>query len=159
MFVQSDAVTTLRDYGRKTGNLLITENIVDIIPLYESRYYYGEEDLFEEPMKEAFKEMIDYEPVLLSRNGKYLMVEDAYSSIGAILDLLTQEQFYFLRRHSPMLDEYDELSKDIDFLKWELIMKLNKIDDENDIYSDIKEYAVDESAKNRLGHQILHIFA
>lgn len=140
----ADAVTTLRDYGSKTGNLLINENIVDIIPLYE-KYYYGEEDLFEEPMKEAFKEMLDYEPVLLSRNGKYLMVKDAYTSIGAILEILTQEQFYFLRSNSRCRDEYDnEISKDIDFLKWELIMKLSKIDDENKIYSDIQEYSVED---------------
>lgn len=144
----ADAVTTLRDYGRKTGNLLINENIVDIIPLYESKYYYSEEDLFEKPMKEAFKEMIDYEPVLLSRNGKYLMVEDAYTSIGAILELLTQKQFYFLLSHSPMLDEFNKISKEIDFLKWELIMKLSKIDDENDIFSDIKEYAVDDLGRD-----------
>ena len=144
----ADAVTTLRDYGRKTGNLLINENIVDIIPLYESKYYYSEEDLFEKPMKEAFKELIDYEPVLLSRNGKYLMVEDAYTSIGAILELLTQKQFYFLLSHSPMLDEFNKISKEIDFLKWELIMKLSKIDDENDIFSDIKEYAVDDLGRD-----------
>ena len=138
----ADAVATLRDYGKKNGNLLINENIVDIIPLYESRYYFSEDDMFEEPMKEAFTELLENEPILLSRNNKYLMVEDAYTSIGAVLDLLTQEQFYFLRRHSLQIDEDDEISKDIDFLKWELIMKLSKIDDKNGNYSDIKEYTV-----------------
>lgn len=142
----ADAVATLRDYGKKNDNLLINENIIDIIPLYESRYYYGEEDMFEEPMKEAFREMLEYEPILLSRNDKYLMVEEAYTAIGAVLEQLTQEQFYFLRSHSRSRDEYDEdeISKDIDFIKWELIMKLNKIEDENGVYADIQEYTVED---------------
>lgn len=144
----TDAVTTLRDYGQKNGNLLINENIVDIIPLYESRYYYGEEDMFEEPMKEAFKELLEYEPVLLSRNDKYLMVKEAYTTTGAVSEQLTQEQFYFLRSHSPQIDEDNEVAKDIDFLKWELIMRLSKIEDENEIYSDIKDYTVEDFGKD-----------
>lgn len=142
----ADAVATLRDYGKKNGNLLINENIIDIIPLYESRYYYGEEDMFEEPMKEAFNEMLEHEPVLLSRNDNYLMVEEAYTTIDAVFKLLSQEQFYFLRSHSRSRDEYDddEVSKNIDFLKWELIMKLSKIEDENGVYCDIQEYSVED---------------
>lgn len=158
----ADSVATLRDYGQKNGNLLINENIVDIIPLYESRYYYDEEDMFEEPMKEAFNEMLMCKPVLLSRNNKYLMVEQAYTTTKAVFDLLTQEQFCFLRSNSRNKDENNGIpkdinftnweliikskmkSKDIDFLKWELIMKLSKIDDENEIYSNIKDYTVED---------------
>lgn len=140
----TDAVVTLRDYGQKNGNLLINENIIDIIPLYESRYYHSEEDLFEEPMKEAFNDLLESEPVLLSRNDKYLMVEDAYTSIKAVWELMTQEQFYFLRSHSTRLGRDDIVSRDIDFLKWELIVRLGKIEDENQIYRHIKEYTAED---------------
>lgn len=158
----ADAVATLRDYGQKNGTLLINENIVDIIPLYELRCYYGEEDMFEEPMKEAFNKMLKYKAVLLSRNNKYLMVEQSYTTTKAVFDLLTQEQFYVLCGNSRDKDEDNGspkansladwdltmkskmMSKNIDFLKWELIMRLSKIDDENRIYGNIKDYTIED---------------
>lgn len=143
----TDAVIQLRKYGRKYGHLLINENIVDIIPLYESSYRYSEERMFEEPMRQAFQEMLENEPILLSRNKKYLKVDDAYKTTGAILELLTQEQFYSLRCNSRSRDEYDVVPQDIDFLKWELIMRLSKIDDVNGIYDEIKEYTVEDFGK------------
>ena len=131
-YLASGAVCALRDYGEKNGLFLINENIVDIIPLYESRYYYDEEDIFEEPMKKAFKEMLEEEPILLSRYNKYLTADKAHITTGALLELLSQEQLCFLR------------GKEVDFLRWELISKLNKLNDENNIYGNIKDYSVED---------------
>lgn len=143
----ADSVIALRDYGIKHNMFLIDENIVDIIPQYETRYYRTEDDVFEEPMKDAFKEMVDFKQILLSRNGKYLSVEDAYTSTNAVLELLTQRQFAHLRQNSEAIDP-DEISDDIDFLKWELIMKLNKTEDENDYYADINDYSIEDFGKD-----------
>lgn len=143
-YLAADAVVVLRDYGKKYGRHLINENIVDIIPLYESRPFYSEERMLEEPMMKAFREMLENEPVLLSRNDKYLMVEDSYTTTGAVLELLSQEQFYCLRNNSRTKDEDEEISTDIDFLKWELVMKLSKIDDINDVFGEIKDYTVED---------------
>ena len=74
----SDSIIALRDYGITHGQLLINENIVDIIPQYEAHYYNSDDEIFEEPMAEAFRDLITYESILLSRNGVYLAVEDAY---------------------------------------------------------------------------------
>lgn len=138
-----DSVLALRDYGIKHEQLLIDENIVDIVPQYESGYYDTENLIFEEPMENAFRDMIGSESILLSRNGKYLSLEDAYISTNAMLELLTQQQFVFLRKNSDEVDEED-ISENIDFLKWELIMKLNKLEDESDYYSNINEYSIED---------------
>lgn len=137
------SVLALRDYGKKIGQNLINENIVDIIPQYEYRYYNSDEEFFEEPMQDAFKDMIDTEEILLSRNGKYLSVEEAYTSTSAVLELLSQQQFVLLRQNNDKYDA-DEISDNIDFLKWELIMKLSKTEDENDYYSDINDYSIED---------------
>ena len=142
-FLAVDSVLALRDYGIKHEQLLIDENIVDIVPQYESGYYDTENLIFEEPMENAFRDMIGSESILLSRNGKYLSLEDAYISTNAMLELLTQQQFVFLRKNSDEVDEED-ISENIDFLKWELIMKLNKIEDESGYYSDINEYSIED---------------
>lgn len=141
-YLATDAVTILRDYGEKHGHLLINENIIDIIPRYRSWYYSSEDRILEEPMKKAFQELLDDEPILLSRNNKYLMIEESYTTTGAVFDLLTQEQFYCLRNNSRNKDDDDEVSDKIDFLKWDLITKLNKIDDDSNLYSDINDYTV-----------------
>ena len=139
----TDAVLALRDYGVKHSQLLIDENIVDIIPQYERHYFHSEDEMFESPMKDAFKGMIDYESILLSRNGKYLTTEDAYTTTSAVLELINQKQFVLLRQNSSETED-DDISDDIDFLKWELIMKLSKTEDDCDYYEDIKEYSIED---------------
>ena len=139
----TDSVLALRDYGKTNKHLLIDENIIDIIPQYETHYYDNDEEVFEEPMTEAFRDLITYESILLSRNGAYLSVEEAYTSTNSMLELLTQKQFVLLRKNSEQVDEYD-IEDSIDFLKWELIMKLNKVEDENDYYTDIQEYSIED---------------
>lgn len=143
----SDSILALRDYGKTHGQLLIDENIVDIIPQYETHYYDSDDEIFEEPMTAAFRKLIEYESVLLSRNGVYLPVEDAYTTTNAVLELLTQEQFVLLRKNSDEVYD-DEITESIDFLKWELIMKLNKTDDESNYYDDLKEYSIEDLGKD-----------
>lgn len=142
-----DSVKALRDYGKKNQKLLINENIVDILPQYEYHYYDSDDEFFEDPMTEAFREMIEYEDILLSRNDKYLSIGEAYTSINAMLELLTQKQFVLLRKNSKDIDE-DEVSDSIDFLKWELIMKLNKTEDECNYFYDIQEYSIEIFGKD-----------
>lgn len=142
-YLAANTVVLLRDYGKKNNRYLINENIVDIIPSYETWSLYSEERMFEEPMMKAFGEMLENEPVLLSRDNKYLMIEDSYTTTGAVLELLSQEQFYCLRSNSRTKNEDEEFSSNIDFLKWELIMKLSKLDEANDVFEGIKEYSVE----------------
>lgn len=143
-YLASAAVVILRDYGLEHELYLINENIVDIIPLYPSRYYHSDEEMFEDPMEEAFKQLLEDEDILLSRNNNYLPVDHVYTTTKAIWDLLTQEQFYNVRSNGRELDEDDEISEAIDFLKWELIIKLDKLNDSKEIYSDIKSYSVED---------------
>ncbi|MBR5081530.1 MAG: AAA family ATPase [Bacteroidales bacterium] len=143
-YLAADSVVLLRDYGKKNDRYLINENIVDIIPYYETWYLHPEERMFEEPMTKAFRGMLANEPVLLSRNKKYLKAENSYITTGAMSELLSQEQFYCLRNNSRIKDEDDEISPRIDFLKWELIMKLSKLDESNDVFEDIQEYTVED---------------
>ena len=141
----ADSIIALRDYGKKKKNLLIDENIVDIFPQYDLGYYDTEESFFEQPIEDAFKEILENEKLLLSRNGKYLSIEDAYISINAMLELLSQQQFMLLRKNSKKYDfDDDEISDNIDFLKWELIMKLSKTDDDSGYYYDLKEYTIED---------------
>ena len=161
----TDAVICLRDYGVQSGHLLINENITEIIPTY-GRDYYSRTGKFHNPMVEAFGEMLQYEAVLLSRNDKYLQVEEAYTSTNAIYDLLTQEQFALLHGKDENNDDYlygydeyydetdeeqddDEIDNpDIDFLKWELRMKIFDMNKKNNIYSDVADYSVEVFAKD-----------
>ena len=143
-YLAADAVVILKDYGLEHEQYLINENIVDIIPLYPSRYYHSDEEMFEKPMENAFKQLLEDEEILLSRNNNYLAANHAYKTTKAIWDLLTQEQFCCARGNSRDLDEDDEIPEDIDFLKWELISKLDKLDDSKDLYSDIESYSVED---------------
>ena len=143
----TDAVVVLRDYGRKNGNLLINENITEIVPQYENRSYSSDDDMFEEPMINAFKDMLEYEPILLSRNNEYLTVEEAYTTTNAVYELLSKEQFRYLLKNAPKGNSYNSYYdnksyQNVDFLKWELIMNLDKLSDEFDMFSDIDGYSI-----------------
>lgn len=163
----ADSVVYLRDYGIKHNHLLIDENITDIIPKYSGGYRYGLSYQFEEYMVDAFKEVLEKEPLLLSRNGKYLKLDEAYLSTSAMYDLLSQEQFVLL--HGAIKDEdeddddydyYDddeeqeqenidvEYNENVDFLKWELRMKIFDLKKSLDIYEDIEDYSIEDFAKD-----------
>lgn len=128
----TDAVVALREYGKEDGNLLIDENIADIIPQYD----LSDNVFMEQYMSRAFRYLLENEPVLISRNNDYLMVDDAYKTTSAVMEILNKEQFYFLESEA-----YD-VSENIDFLKWELISKINKLDDCEGLYEDINEFEI-----------------
>ena len=143
------SVLLLRDYGIKHNRLLINENIIDIVPRYKNSYFYNENGFIETPMSNAFEELLasDEEPIFLSRNNVYLTADEVYTTINAINELLTKEQFLSLRLSSPYKEETDNVN--IDFLKWELITRLDKIYD-NAIFDEvcIKDYTVQNLASD-----------
>ncbi|MGI6223273.1 MAG: sacsin N-terminal ATP-binding-like domain-containing protein [Prevotella sp.] len=140
------AVLFLRDYQVEENVLLIDENITQIIPNYKS---WDMNDVFEEPMKDAFDDLLSSERILLSRNGKYLSMKEAL--IGTpreLVDLLSQKQIYQLRKGYYELEDEDDSFEvhNVDFLKWELAQKINKLD--NDMYSEIETYTSEDFAND-----------
>lgn len=154
------ALIYLRDYKIKDGNLLINENITEIIPSYTTDYWSSLDELFEQPIQDAFEEILNSERLLLSRNGKYLSVNEAYiGSPRELVDLLNKKQLMSLRK-----DFYEDEDVDgpfdirnIDFLKWELAQNISK--QKNDVYDNISEYSSEDFANdidaNFMGQQEL----
>lgn len=109
----TEAVLRLRSYG---GQNLINENIVEILPERftsgKGRWYYDEKEQY---FIDAFEEIVEHEEIFLSRNGKYLSKQNSYTgSPKELVELLSPQQLKFLTK------EID----DVDFLKWELIRKI-----------------------------------
>lgn len=131
----TSAVVKLRDYGINNKSFLINENITEIIPVYKKGYWQELDDLFEEPMKEAFESIIEEEPLFLSRNGEYMLASQ--SCIGTpkeLVDLLNKEQLNNLYNRGE-----NKLDYEIDFLNWNLSQKINRSD--NPYYAEkIKDY-------------------
>lgn len=105
----AQAIVLLRDYGQSKGMLLIDENITQIIPEYHRDIWYRFNELFEQPIIDTFKEMLNKEPLLLSRNDNYLLPSQAYTTHNGVFELLDSEQFQTLRKGAS-----------VDFLKWDL---------------------------------------
>lgn len=148
------AIVYLRDYGIENKQLLIDENITEIIPNYVQHYWEDRDERFEEPIVDAFKEILETERILLSRNGKYLSIQEAYKgSPKELVDLLSQEQLVMLTSDEDEEDYYDNeyedemlYTKAVDFLKWELAQNIIKQD--NDIYEEIGEYTSEDFARD-----------
>lgn len=143
------AIVCLRDYKIDDKTQLINENITEIIPHYTKNYWEELDDTFEQPIVDAFSDMLSEERVLLSRNGKYLSLSEAHTgSPRELVDLLSQEQLVLLRE-----DYYDEdeesdsfCIENIDFLKWELSQNISK--QEDSIYEDIEDFSSEDFARN-----------
>ena len=133
------AVVKLRDYGLRHNNLLIDENITEILPIYHKNYYWSNyEQVFEEPIINAFNDILKNEPLFISRKKKYLFAQDAYLTTPLELrDLLTVEQFNELRGRD----------NEIDFVKLELQQHLRNIKSEP-YYTNIREYKSEFLAKH-----------
>lgn len=133
------AVIHLRDYGIKHKHLLIDENLTEIIPEYKFSYsWYNSslDDLFESPIYDAFQYIIGFEEIILTRNNKYLKLEDAYIAAPHELDgLLNQKQLSSIIVNA----EEDDEKKVADFMKWELSQNISKRDD--DIFEDVNEFS------------------
>ena len=135
------AIVLLRDYGLKRGHYLINENLTEIIPKYQPNYWTGLNKLFEQPVENAFSDLVENERIFLSRRGKYISMKEAF--IGTpreLVDLLNQKQLIFLNTEN-LTDYYDEDDTgfkigNIDFLKWELAQNISKQD--NSHYEDIR---------------------
>lgn len=109
----AQAIVLLRDYGQSKGTLLIDENITQIIPEYHRDIWYRFNELFEQPIIDTFKEMLNKEPLLLSRNDNYLLPSQAYTTHNGVFELLDSEQFQTLRKGAS-----------VDFLKWDLAQNI-----------------------------------
>lgn len=118
----AQAIVLLRDYGQQSNEtLLIDENITQIIPDYQKNTWYRFNDLFEQPIIDTFKEMLEKEPLFLSRNNKYLLPSQAYTTHNGVFELLDSTQFQALRKDA-----------NADFLKWDLAQNiLNRQEKEN----------------------------
>ncbi len=138
--LSAETVVLLRDYGIKHKNLLINENITDICPQYE--YDYDNDDnIYEEPFKEAFKDTLNEEPLLLSRNNKYLLPSKAYHTHIGVFDLVEQEQLEILRTKSHTY-YYDDNADGVDFLQWKLAQNIQRIDDYSEYFEEVKRYDI-----------------
>lgn len=161
------SVVLLRDYGVHNKQLLINENIVDIIPKYNASYYYYNQSYnFEHIMATAFEDILEDEPLMLSRNNNYMMLDDSYITTNAIYELISQEQFVYL--HGAIDDDDDyyydddddedddieieeqeaEYNENIDFLKWELRMKISELRNSVTIYNSIHDFSVEDLAND-----------
>jgi len=110
------SVLLLRDYGKEKKKLLIDENLTSIIPEYRNNYWEPLDELFEQPIIDAFRELIKTENIFLSKNGKYLKKDDAF--IGTpreLVTLLSKKQLSSLVTKTNQ-DENNE----IDFINWDL---------------------------------------
>ena len=147
------AVVHLRDYGVKHKKLLIDENITEIIPNYVRHYWQSLDERFEEPIVNAFKKLLETERILLSRNGKYLSMREAYKgSPRELVELLSQKQLVMLTNKTYKDDCYNNKEdkmlnpKAVDFLKWELAQNIIKLD--NNIYNKLGEYTSESFARD-----------
>lgn len=131
-------VVLLRDYGIKNKNLLINENITEICPQYD---YDDEDKIYEEPFKRAFGDILNKEPLLLSRNNRYLLPTKAYHTHIGVFELVDQNQFKFLRTKSH-IHYYDNDAKGIDFLQWKLAQNIQRIDDKCEYFEEVQRYDI-----------------
>lgn len=122
----AESVVCLRDYGERNNCLLIDENISEIIPQNDySRstmryvFYPTTEDMCNIAICKAFKGILSREKILLSRQGKYLLMKDAYAGKPQSLEtLLSKEQLGLLVGNVHA-----------DFMKHELAVKIGKRSD------------------------------
>lgn len=133
------AIVYLRDYGKENRHLLINENISSIIPQYKRNHWSRLDDLFEQPIIEAFCDLIENEDILLSRASKYLNIKDAYTGTPReLVSLLSQKQLSSLVISSTG----DESKTEVNFLKWELAQNiLNRVDV---LFEDINHFTSEE---------------
>lgn len=131
----AQSVLCLIDYGRTIKQYLIDENILDILPNYPHRYY--DREIYESPIETAFNTILWREKIFLSRNNRYMSEEEAYTGgPRELIDLLSQKQ----------LKELNKTKESIDFLKWEIIKRVNSEEDERSLLKN--DYTPDDFAKD-----------
>ncbi len=138
--LSAKAVVLLRDYGVKNDLSLINENIVDILPKYDFSdilYSYSNESQYKKIFQDTFLELVKNEPLFISRDGSYLLARKSFKTVGSIYDLVDKKQFEMLTDN-----------RGADFLKWDLIIKISKQDEDCEYYKDIKEYRIEDFAND-----------
>lgn len=146
--LSAKTVVLLREYGIEHKNLLINENITEICPQYE--YDYDNDDnIYEEPFRDAFIDTLSEEPLLLSRNNKYLLPSKAYHTHIGLFDLLEQWQLEILRtkQNDYYYDEDD--AKGVDFLQWKLAQNIQRLSDYSGYFEEVQRYDISD-----FGHDI-----
>lgn len=134
----TDAIAFLRDYGLSRQHLLIDENITSIVPVYKKKYGWLENEYapLEKVMRSAFAKMLAREPLLITRDGNYVTVEDGF--IGTpreLVDLLSTNQLRELI-----------FDKDAEFLNWELAQRIHQRED--DLFGDVRKIFSEDFACN-----------
>lgn len=128
------AIVILRDYGIKHKHLLIDENITEIIKSYRPNFSGQFHPLFQQPFINAFRQLLKTEPLLLSRNNKYLHRINTYFTRDSVYELLDSKQFQTLRGDDA-----------VDFAKWELAKNIQIIlenGDDCNYYNGVLGYSI-----------------
>ena len=140
------AVLHLRDYGIEHNHYLIDENLTEIIPEYKYKHsWYGNslDEVFEEPIKQAFADILFSEDIIITRSNTYLQLENAYIAAPRELEgLLSQKQMSSIL----VASEEDDDKKKADFMKWELSQNISKRND--DIFEDVCEFSSEYFGRN-----------
>ena len=134
------AVTIIRDYGIQQGYPLIDENITEIIKNYHANAEGKFHPIYEKPLIDAFKKMLNSEPLILSRGNEYMRCSQVFYTRDSIYDLLDTKQFQSLRKRN-----------DVDFAKWELGKNIQKIiedEDECGYYNGVSGYTIEDFGKD-----------
>lgn len=137
------SLVILRDYGKKTNNLLIDENLLEIIPEYRRYNWYDQDNYIEEILKEEFENVLENEALLLSRNKKYLTLDEALiATPKELINLLSKDHICML-----IYKDYTNYGRyKNDFLKWEVAQKITN--SRSNMYEDIKEYSSEDFGKD-----------
>ena len=110
----AEALVILRDYGKRNGHLLVTENIFDIIPKLAA-----EEDLF----REEYIAILRNHALFLNREDNYVKAYGSYiCRPRSMMDIITDQQLsqltkkvwgYFLRKEMQKKIRERDLNEDI----------------------------------------------
>ena len=139
----AQTLVILRDYGIKQKHLLINENITEICPQYENHYYYDDDEtIYEGPFSEAFNNILSDEPLLLSREDKYIFPSKAYTTHKGVFEILEQKQLESLRMGA--IEYYSNEAKGVDFLQWQLAQNIQRLDDPCDYFREVRRYDISD---------------
>lgn len=138
------SVVLLRDYGVKHGHLLVNENLTYLLPNYQTQKQWMLDSTFERPVVKAFNEIIVKEPLFLTRNDKYVLPNNAYTTTKGIFDLLDQNQFEQLKQE-----------KNIDFLQCKLAQNILNIN-ECGYYISVSRYEIEDFGEN-ISAEFMHL--
>ncbi len=101
----AEALVILRDYGKKNGQLLITENIFNLIPKKDYSYYHADNTF-----RDAYISVLQENKLLLGRGNKYIDCE------GALICRRISMMHVINDKQLQQLRENDEESEDCNWV-------------------------------------------